>query len=151
MRLASQPRACDDIELCQAECSADSACQAYSYNRISSSCELKHTLTAMRLDPVWVSGAPTNGALPDRSSRAVTMAEYELPGDQFLEGETLDTAQAANEKDCERRCESDRSCMAVEYINSTDQCRRLSGITGLRRRLAGETQIEARYLIKRQQ
>src|SRR5262249_49187324 len=53
-----------DRDACASACATDAACQGYSYNKSSRACELKHTLTALRFDPLWTSGTPSPGPAP---------------------------------------------------------------------------------------
>jgi hypothetical protein len=135
------------LEECQAACSADRGCKAYSYNKLTRACDLKHTLSALRLDPLWVSGTPSTGPAAERSSRAVAMVAYERASDQRLDGEVIDTVPAADEATCAQRCEVDRSCLAIEHDSSNEQCQRFSTVTGLKAS-AGGTLASAQ--IKRQ-
>jgi hypothetical protein len=66
-----------ELDACEAACAADIACKSYSLNKIGRVCELKHTMTALRFDPFWTSGAPTTSSQPGRSSRAHAMAPWQ--------------------------------------------------------------------------
>ena len=149
---------------CQAACAADPACQAYSHNKITQACELKHTLTARRLDPLWTSGVPSAGLQPGRSIRAEAMVDYPpiethigLPKNVYfvppreklrlVEGKLIDEVKVENLEACTHRCESDRMCLALEYY-STGVCRRFSDLTGLRNEPAKKETMTIR--IKRQ-
>jgi PAN domain len=118
---------------CQVACSADPTCKAYSHNKISQACELKHTLTARRLDPMWTSGAPSAGPAPGRSVRIDGMVLYQVPGRNMrLEGKLIDASKVESQEVCSDRCKSDRSCLALEHDPSAEVCRRFSDVTGLR-------------------
>ena len=118
---------------CEAACSADATCQAYSHNKITQACELKHTLTARRLDPMWTSGAPSAGPAPGRSVRVDVMVLYQVPGKSMrLEGKLIDASKAENQEACSDRCKSDPLCLALEHELSAEVCRRFSDVTALR-------------------
>jgi hypothetical protein len=144
---------------CQAACAVDPACQCYSHNKVTQACELKHMLTARRLDPLWTSGAPSAGPAPGRSVRADAMAF--LPRVLFksprIEGKLIDEAKVESPEACWGyccwdRCGSDPMCLAVEEVNDADGgevCRRFSEVTGLRE--APVDQGDVRIRIKKQQ
>jgi hypothetical protein len=118
---------------CEAACSADATCQAYSHNKITQACELKHTLTARRLDPMWTSGAPSAGPAPGRSSRVDVMAAYQVLGKNMrLEGKLIDESKVDSQEACSDRCKSDPVCLALEHESSAEVCRRFSDVTGFR-------------------
>lgn len=118
---------------CEAACSADATCQAYSHNKITQACELKHTLTARRLDPMWTSGAPSAGPAPGRSVRVDVMELYQVPGKSMrLEGKLIDASKAESQEACSERCKSDPLCLALEHESSAEVCRRFSDVTALR-------------------
>src|SRR5262245_11896504 len=59
-----------DQRACQSSCASDAACAAYSHNKFTGTCDLKHTLTAIRIDPAWTSGLPEAKKQPTQSSRS---------------------------------------------------------------------------------
>jgi hypothetical protein len=142
---------------CQATCAVDPACQAYSHNKITQMCELKHTLTALRLDPLWTSGVPSTAPAPGRSILPNSMVAYsERCSDPSkvdctrIQGKLIDEAKAEGQDACWDRCESDPMCLAVEFWWAIDKelCRRFSEVTGLREEATEEgVEIE----LKRQQ
>lgn len=139
------------IDACQAACSKDGACKAYSYNKVRKACDLKHTMSATRLDPMWISGVPQTGPARERSARVVTMT-YIYPGeDQRLGGEILDSVTSPSREACAISCESDRTCLAAEYDDTTEQCRRFSSVTGLRKVSVDLNTSSVGTFIKRQQ
>jgi hypothetical protein len=125
---------------CQAACAADSACQGYSHNKLTHACELKHTLTARRLDPLWTSGAPSAGPAPGRSVRADEMVRLNDPIRGVIvekipriEGKLIDEPKVERGEECWDRCKSDPMCLAAEgYEYVGEVCRRFSEVTGLR-------------------
>jgi hypothetical protein len=120
-------------DACEAACSSDPMCQAYSHNKITKACELKHTLTARRLDPLWTSGAPSTGPRPARSARADAMVTYyDLGQNQRLEGKLIAADKAETMDVCSARCKSDSSCVAVEYESSAEMCRRFYEVRGFK-------------------
>jgi hypothetical protein len=133
-------------DACQAACAADRACQGYSHNKITRACQLKHTLTARRLDPLWISGAPSAGPAPGRSIRADTMVQdqalgtnLELKKDVRLEGKLIDERRLESEA-CSDRCKSDPMCLALEDVGG-EVCRRFSEVTGSRQERASKNVI----------
>jgi hypothetical protein len=120
-------------DACESACSSDPTCQAYSHNKITKACELKHTLIARRLDPLWTSGAPSTGPIPARSARAAAMvAYYDLAQNQRFEGKLIAADNAETMDVCSARCKSDASCLAAEYESSAEICRRFSEVTGFK-------------------
>jgi hypothetical protein len=120
-----------DAIACENACAADAGCMAYSHNVFTRACELKHTLTARRLDAAWVSGAPLTGPLPEPSSRVPSMVgEEESNRTGRLDGEILDEESVAGVEACTSRCESDIECVAVEFEQAGGRCLRFSVLTG---------------------
>jgi hypothetical protein len=123
-----------DRAACAVACATDAACQGYSHNKISQTCELKHMLTALRLDPLWDSGAPKPG-LAAESIRAKVMVTFPdaLAADKNLRlvGKLIDGVNADSQA-CEDRCKSDQACVALEYQDPAQTCRRFSDVTGAR-------------------
>jgi hypothetical protein len=124
---------------CASACAADAACQGYSHNTITQACELKHTMTARRLHPLWTSGSPSGGPAPGRSVRADTMVTYDelaknvrLVNNARIAGKLIDEANVATSEACSDRCKSDAMCLAMEFTPSTNVCRRFSEMTGFR-------------------
>jgi hypothetical protein len=134
---------------CQAACAVDRICQGYSHNKITQTCELKHTLTARRLDPFWTSGAPSLGRTPGRSIRADAMVDYQVPKNIRLQAKLIDEAEIDSLEACSVRCKSDSTCLALEFEESTAVCRRFSEVTGVQKTPADQQVITIR--IKRQQ
>jgi hypothetical protein len=142
---------------CQAACATDPACTSYSHNKITQACELKHTLTARRRDPLWTSGAPSAGPAPRRSIRADVMVNaYQVlqkdskPGSNVrLEGKLIDETKVDTDEACSNRCKSDPICLALELDLSTNVCRRFSEVTGLRATPANKGSVTIE--IKKQQ
>ena len=120
-------------DACEAACSSDPLCQAYSHNTITKACELKHTLIAKRRDPLWTSGAPSTGPRPAQSVRAEAMvAYYELGGTKRFDGKLIAAEKVETMDVCSARCKADASCLAVEYELSAEMCRRFSEVTGFK-------------------
>jgi hypothetical protein len=134
---------------CQAACATDPACQTYSHNKITQTCELKHTLTARRLDPLWTSGAPSSGPAPARSVRADAMAYYDPGQNRRLAGKLIDETKVESQEMCSDRCKFDPMCLALEVDAATDMCRRFSEVTGVREAPADNESITIE--IKKQQ
>ncbi len=61
------------------------------------------------------------------------MARYDQKEDERLDGEMIDSAPTPSDQACALRCETDRSCLAVEYDSSTEMCRRFSSVAGARK------------------
>jgi hypothetical protein len=127
---------------CRAACATDSTCQAYSHNKITHACELKHTLTARRLDPLWTSGAPSATPASGQSIRAEVMVEQSRLGTNLragravrLAGKLIDETKI-KDLTCSDRCKSDQKCVALEDIRG-EVCRRFSEVTGTREEPAG--------------
>jgi hypothetical protein len=134
-------------DACAAACATDAACQGYSYNKISRTCELKHTPTALRRDPLWTSGVPSTGPAPGRSIRADTMVRYPPNLDDALDfrlvGKLIDDAMAGDPEACSARCKSDQACVALEYGETSQACRRFSEVTGSRKAPTGSRSAPA--------
>lgn len=133
---------------CQTKCAADVQCVGYSYNKFNQMCEFKFSATALRIDPMWVSGTPV-GQPAQQSSRAKHMGSLSIAQDEVLDGTVIDTAQIANTSDerdepCVKKCETDKSCVAVEIDHGTSTCKRFSGINGLDK--AGSPNFASDYI-----
>lgn len=130
-----------DRDACAAACATDAACQAYSHNKVTRTCELKHTLTALRRDPLWSSGTPSPGPQPGASIRATALVMYpanvDAAQDLKLVGTLIDESPLDFDG-CTNRCKGDQACVAVEYGTSTGACKRYSEVTGSRPRKAQE-------------
>jgi len=137
-----------DKDQCQTTCGADGACAAYSYNKVTHACELKHTLTARRLEPMWTSGVPSPGPLSETSSRPTQMKPRSMAEGRGLDGSVIDTSTMAEDSnapglDCARRCESDRTCRAVQFDNNNARiCRMFSTIKGIKKEASSAGIIE---------
>jgi hypothetical protein len=145
-------------DACQAACAADPDCQGYSHNKITQTCELKNTLTALRLDPLWVSGSPSSGPAPRRSIRSYAMVAYPVATetDARIEGKLIDEAKIDTEKNpeaCSDRCKSNPMCLAAELKTSDagGVCRLFSEVTGLRQIQQSEPFSTVWTEIKKQQ
>ena len=96
---------------------------------------LKHTLTALRRDPLWESGTPLTGPAPGASIRAAALVVYPANGDAArdfkLVGKLIDEAKAEFD-DCSNRCKADQACVALDWGTTTGVCRRYSEVTGSR-------------------
>src|SRR5262249_32269846 len=126
-------------ETCKTGCSADLACAAYSYNKISHTCDLKHTLTARQLNPLWISGVPSTGPPSEKSSRAIKMGLAPINQSQRVEGSVIDATKIEDKYGnsgllCASKCESDSACLAVNSNASTDLCTRFSSIDSVKAR-----------------
>jgi hypothetical protein len=139
-------------QACQAACAMDSGCVAYSHNEITRACELKHTLTALRLDPLSTSGASSAGPTPSRSIRAEAMIDfYALFGDKMspsrrlkIKGKLIDYARVHTLEECSDRCKSDPVCLADQswLIDDGYECGRFSDIIGVQEDPAANVEIE---------
>lgn len=135
------------LDACQEACGLSGECKAYSYNRMTQRCELKHTLTALRLDPMWISGAPATGLMPKASVRPVVMSDYEL--DLIgIDGELIETVANTTDDICNSRCDSDPACFATVSDPQAESCRRYGAISGFIRK-SNEPDFKFVY-IKRQ-
>jgi hypothetical protein len=127
---------------CESACAKDPLCQAYSYSKINKTCELKHTLTALRRDPLSTSGVPSTQPVPGRSIRPSSMTLYgPSVGSNRITGKLIDEAKSESRLACSRSCESDPMCLALEFEELWDTstvtlknrvCRRFSEVTEVR-------------------
>jgi hypothetical protein len=120
---------------CNAACSVDSRCVAYSHNKLTSTCELKHTLTARRSNPTWTSGAPY-GALSNQSSRRIRMKSATIAEGHRLKGALIDSVTIEDDRGdqgeiCASSCLVVSDCVAVELESSTNGCNKFSSVDGL--------------------
>jgi hypothetical protein len=118
--------------VCEAKCAADSTCVAYSHNKVTHACELKHTLTARRLDPMWTTGEPSAGPMSERSSRTVQMKPRTISGNRRLDGPRIGSSKIEDYRGglmCAENCESDRACVAVEFGGATSICEKFSAVS----------------------
>jgi len=126
-------------ETCKTRCSADLACAAYNYNKINHACDLKHTLTARQLNPLWMTGVPSAGPLSEKSSRAIKMGFGPINQSQRVEGSVIDATKIEDERGnsgliCASKCESDPVCLAADINASTDLCTRFSSVDSVKPR-----------------
>jgi hypothetical protein len=133
-------------DACEKACALDNACKGYSLNKIRRLCELKHTMTALRFDPQWTSGAPTASSQPRRSNRTPVMVTWDSKSATGkglrIVGQLIDSEKAKEQEVCSSRCLSDTKCVAFEFGNPTNVCRRFSEVTGARERAANEEYAE---------
>jgi PAN domain len=131
-------------DACQSQCASTSACVAYSYNRVTRICELKHTLTARRLDPRWLSGVPKPAA-SESSKRASHMTM--IYQDLSVNGVVIDATKLEDplegDQACAEKCEGDNSCLAMKYDNNNNVCTRFSSVTSLSKESDQDTSIDA--------
>lgn len=145
-----------DYEACREACAVDAACAAYDHNRLTHVCELKHTLTALRLDPLSTSGTPRPGPEPSWSARAQVMSDFYANFQRTsayakrkrIEGRLIDEVKTQSLEQCADKCESDLMCLASEselHIGSDEyRCRRFSEITGIREDPSENVEIDIR-------
>lgn len=122
-------------EGCQSACSGDARCVAYSHSKLTSLCELKHTLTARRLDPTWTSGVPSEVKSLE-SSREVRMKFKTLEDGKRLRGNIISSVEINDDSGnqgelCSSSCQIDTSCLAADIESATNLCRKLSSVDGL--------------------
>jgi hypothetical protein len=134
-RYASIPNV--NSEQCEKKCSTDNACVAYSYNKVSRTCDLKNTLTARQGDPLWTTGVASSSRIPEKSLRPLEMKVRGIAAEYRIDGMLL-TASKASESispgiDCADSCMSDNACWASEYDGHQNQCRHFSHVAGIKK------------------
>jgi ATP-dependent protease ClpP protease subunit len=128
---------------CQSACSGDAMCVAYSHSKLTSICELKHTLTARRLDPTRTSGVPSE-VKSIESSREVRMKFKTLEDGKRLRGNVISSVEINDDSGnqgelCASSCQLDSACLAADIESSTSLCRKLSSVDGLGPAPAGQS------------
>lgn len=120
-----------DESSCESACAVDAWCKAYSYEISKRTCDLKHTMTAVRLDPLSVTGVPSSDRAPAQSVRSERMVNYrsESGSAVSLTGDVLVKAKGEDLDQCVSRCVSDPSCVALSQSNEI--CETYSRISGL--------------------
>jgi hypothetical protein len=115
-----------NVDYCRAACDRIAECTAYSFNKISRLCELKHTLNAMRHDSLWVSGIPSaTGAKEIHwSTRPIVMDRPapDPPGTyqaRDLAGEKEAEWHAPSRGQCDNRCDNDRQCEGYSFYRDS--------------------------------
>jgi hypothetical protein len=126
-------------DACRDACTADAPCRGFSFSKMTGTCELKHTRTALRLDPVWDSGVAGEGAEDSlRGARMEVLAHERRPaGNGHFElvvpdGVQLEPESAADASICLERCASSGDCLAATFEAKDLTCRRFESITGTR-------------------
>ncbi|WP_050418976.1 PAN domain-containing protein [Bradyrhizobium tropiciagri] len=124
-----------DEKACQSACSRDAMCAAYSHSKLTSLCELKHTLTARRLDPTRTSGVPSE-VKSIESSREVRMKFKTLEDGKRLRGSVISSVKINDDSGnqgelCSSSCQLDSSCLAADIESGSSLCRKLSSVDGL--------------------
>lgn len=107
-----------DVNKCSTACAADTACQAYSYDKWNRWCFLKSKVTTLTLEPSSLSAIRKELEEPTRSN-AETRIEMRVG--KHLEGSHVrhDTVSAA---ECQRQCEADKKCMGYTFLENGRSC-----------------------------
>jgi PAN domain len=115
-----------NADSCRAACDRTAECASYSFNKISRLCELKHTLNAMRRDPLWVSGIPSSTDANDIhwSTRPIVMDRPlpDPPGTyqaRDLNGEKKADWHAPFRGQCDNKCDTDRECEGYSFYRDS--------------------------------
>lgn len=107
-------------EACMAACSADANCQAFVFDKWNKWCFLKSIIGTLRIDPKYISGTRAGSSIPAKSNAETVIERFR--GKAFpYEGQN--TRLASSLEECEQRCVSDQSCVAMTYFRKTKQCR----------------------------
>jgi len=102
-----------DAQTCEANCKSDpTTCKAYSFNKVSHACELKHTLSARLKDPLWTTGAPSRFALEVTNRRNFVAPEG--VGKQ-LHGSTIPPLTNISLEQCSSQCEQKQTCLGYSF------------------------------------
>jgi len=140
-----------NVESCETACTRSARCAAYSFGKMSHRCSLKHTVSALRFDPLSVTGSLALGQQPRKSIRirqlvdlggpyAFTQLRQEIGEDaDFIVGEELDQEHDQSQARCTVRCATNSDCVAFEHYEQGGVCRRFSRLDGFRPQRAGET------------
>ncbi|WP_157839429.1 PAN domain-containing protein [Bradyrhizobium diazoefficiens] len=130
-----------DLDNCKKACEVTAECSAYSFNKVERVCELKHTLTAVRIDPLWSTGVRVSisgETLP--SSRRALVLTSPLPeprGEHFgrdLIGEQKQVLSLSSRDQCANACAYDNNCLGYSYFDQdaprdSGQCQLFSDIS----------------------
>jgi ATP-dependent protease ClpP protease subunit len=126
---------------CEKACGANSECSAYSFNKVERICELKHTLTAVRIDPLWSTGVRASISAENiptsRRGLVLTSPLPEPRGVHFgrdLIGEQKQVLSLSSRDQCANACTSDNDCLGYSYLEQnaspdSGRCRLFSDIS----------------------
>jgi hypothetical protein len=113
-----------DLNACEASCADDNRCYAFSYKKSARICSIKHTMTALRFDPLWVTGIRP-GFEPQESIRRLVMDTQDMT---LLTGKTIDINQVDSFSKCRVSCENSTECLGVTFTYSLNQCQRFETV-----------------------
>ena len=120
---------------CEAACGAEAKCQAYSYDRWSRVCRLKHAANDVRLDPASVTGVVIkNGVRPTvrTSIHKTVLEDFSMDhGPVRLNGREIAVQTVASTTACAAACKLDNGCLGYTYANEGNSCRTFSAIDSL--------------------
>ena len=112
---------------CEAACAGDTKCQAYTYNRWSRACELKHTANDVRLDPSAVTGVPIRNGVPLAVKPSVHQTALEDMQVRFT-GKEIAAQTVEDTGACAAMCDPAKGCLGYTYAGETRICRTFSSI-----------------------
>ncbi|WP_162240836.1 PAN domain-containing protein [Bradyrhizobium tropiciagri] len=129
-----------DRNSCEKACGANSECSAYSFNKVERICELKHTLTAVRIDPLWSTGVRASNSTDIPTSKRGLVLTSPLPeprGMHFgrdLIGEQRQVLSLSSRDQCASACNYDNDCLGYSYFEQnasrdSGQCQLFSDIS----------------------
>jgi ATP-dependent protease ClpP protease subunit len=115
-----------DVASCQAACDKATECLAYSFYKISRTCVLKHSLTAMRQDPLWTSGVQARFPAKEipQSQRQFIM-ERPLPDPpgvyvaRDLVGNRKQDLHMQSRGQCDNKCVTDSKCLGYSFYGDS--------------------------------
>jgi ATP-dependent protease ClpP protease subunit len=130
-----------DRKSCEKACGANAECSAYSFNKVEHSCELKHSLTAVRVDPLWSTGVRSTilaeNVSPSKRRLVLTSPLPEPRGvhlGRVLIGEQKQILQFSSRDQCAAACAYDNDCLGYSYLEhdtspNSSQCLLFSDIS----------------------
>jgi len=120
----------DNVDGCEATCAENRECVAYSYRNSTKTCSLKHTSSALRFDPLWVTGIRPGFKIPPDSIKPFTM-DYDpfvTAGVAVLIGRELDSSSKRSLDECIDSCHREQECRGVTFTAEKSLCKRFRSV-----------------------
>ncbi|MER8944405.1 PAN domain-containing protein, partial [Mesorhizobium sp. M0915] len=107
------------VDGCESICTADSQCQAYTFDKWNKVCFLKTDVTALRLNPKSISKVLSSLGEPSFVSDEIAMMRYRS---KIFPGSGYSTLTGSSFLSCESDCRSDVQCIAFTFMKNDRTC-----------------------------
>jgi hypothetical protein len=111
-----------DLEACEASCTGDKDCFAYSYKNSTRMCSIKNVSMAMRLDPLWQTGVRPGLEKPEESRDSIRKKVMDFQYGKQLIGKIVNIDKAASVEACAEQCSNVDKCLGVSFVADKNQC-----------------------------